>query len=38
MLQKQNIDWDKLGFNASKTRSMWVGDCIDDETWSRGAL
>ena len=38
MLQKQNIDWDKLGFNASKTRSMWVGDCINDETWSRGAL
>ena len=38
MLQKQNIDWDKLGFNASKTRSMWVGDCINDEKWSRGAL
>ena len=38
MLNKQNIDWDKLGFNASKTRSMWVGDCFDDETWFRGAL
>ena len=38
MLQKQNIDWDKLGFNTSKTRSMWVGDCINGETWSRGAL
>ena len=38
MLKKQNIDWDRLGFNASKTRSMWVGDCLNDEAWSRGAL
>ena len=36
--KKQDIDWDKLGFNVHPTRSIWKGECKIDETWSNGKL
>ena len=32
--EKQNIDWENLGFNVHPTRSMWKGECRIGQTWS----
>lgn len=35
---KQEIDWDNLGFDVIPTRSMWQSDCTTGETWDNGEL
>ncbi len=37
-LNKQNIDWDQLGFSVFPTRSMWKATCESGENWSGGEL
>ena len=36
--EKQNINWENLGFNVHPTRSMWKGECKIDQSWSNGQL
>ena len=36
--EKQNIDWENLGFNVHPTRSMWKGECRIGQPWSNGQL
>ena len=38
VLNKQNIDWDQLGFSVFPTRSMWKATCESREEWSSGEL
>ena len=38
VLNKQNIDWDKLGFSVFPTRSMWKATCESRGEWSGGEL
>ena len=35
---KQNIDWDNLGFDSLPTRSMWKGECSTGDDWIDGQL
>tara|TARA_B100000700_G_scaffold329122_1_gene449460 strand:+ start:420 stop:1451 length:1032 start_codon:yes stop_codon:yes gene_type:complete len=35
---KPNIDWDSLGFNVTKTKSMFHSTCSLGERWSGGGL
>ena len=35
---KQNIDWDNLGFDSLPTRSMWKGECSIGDDWIDGQL
>ncbi len=37
-LKKANLDWNLLGFNAVKTRSMFSATCHKGEKWSGGSL
>ena len=37
-LKKANIDWDSLGFNPIKTRSMFIANCPIDGKWESGSL
>ncbi len=37
-LNKQNIDWDQLGFSVFPTRSMWKTTCESGGNWSGGEL
>ena len=36
--KKANIDWDSLGFDVVKTRSMYVATCSKESEWSEGSL
>ena len=38
VLNKQNIDWDQLGFSVFPTRSMWKATCKSRGEWSSGEL
>ena len=38
VLNKQNIDWDQLGFSVFPTRSMWKATCESRGEWSSGEL
>ena len=37
-LKKIKIDWDGLGFNLVKTKSMFTADCQSGENWENGSL
>ena len=37
-LKKVTIDWDSLGFNLVKTRSMFTAECKSGEKWENGSL
>ena len=37
-LKKITIDWDSLGFNLVKTRSMFTAECQSGEKWENGSL
>ena len=37
-MNKQNIDWDALGFGVYPTRSMWRSTCPIDGDWTSGGL
>ena len=37
-LKKIKIDWDALGFNLVKTKSMFTADCQSGENWENGSL
>tara|TARA_B100000959_G_scaffold278634_2_gene337327 strand:+ start:2069 stop:3106 length:1038 start_codon:yes stop_codon:yes gene_type:complete len=37
-LNKVDIDWDKLGFDAVETRSMFIATCSIDGEWTGGSL
>ena len=37
-LSKADINWDKLGFDAVETRSMFVATCSIDGEWTGGSL
>ncbi|MDP6339329.1 MAG: branched-chain amino acid aminotransferase [Candidatus Marinimicrobia bacterium] len=37
-MNKQNIDWDNLGFSVYPTRSMWQGTCPAKGEWNGGGL
>ena len=37
-MKKANINWDELGFNPLKTRSMFKANCTIDGNWSAGQL
>ena len=37
-LSKANIEWDSLGFDVVKTRSMFIATCLKGSKWSKGSL
>ena len=38
VINKQNIEWDQLGFSVFPTRSMWKATCESRGEWSSGEL
>ena len=38
VINKQNIEWDQLGFSVFPTRSMWKATCESRGQWSSGEL
>ena len=37
-LKKAAVDWDSLGFDLLKTRSMYSANCRVGEGWENGSL
>ena len=37
-LKKAVVDWDSLGFDLLKTRSMYSANCRAGENWENGSL